>query len=348
VVKLTGKPAHPFLRRGIFFSHRDLNLVLDAYEQGKKFYLYTGIGPSSRTFHIGHLVPFMFTAYLQQAFGVPVVVQISDDEKFLKKDFSINEINEMSYENVRDVIACGFIPEKTFVFSNFKYMGYLYPTVCKVLKLVTNNQIKGAFGVAGSDNIGCTFFPAVQAAPSFPAAFIPQVLGPQFSDAFCLIPCGIDQDLYGRIARDVAARTEYRKPAILHIQFLPALQGTQKKASSSDPNSAIFISDSQKVIKDKIFRYAFSGGQKSLEEHRQLGADLDVDISYQYLRFFLPDDNKLQDIADSYKCGALLTSEIKNVLVQIVADLVEQHNANKEAISREMIELMTSVRRIDQ
>ena len=34
--------AHPFLRRGIFFAHRDLAEVLDAYEKGQGFYLYTG------------------------------------------------------------------------------------------------------------------------------------------------------------------------------------------------------------------------------------------------------------------------------------------------------------------
>jgi tryptophanyl-tRNA synthetase len=32
--KLTGKPAHHLLRRGIFFSHRDLAMVLDKYEKG--------------------------------------------------------------------------------------------------------------------------------------------------------------------------------------------------------------------------------------------------------------------------------------------------------------------------
>lgn len=42
--RLTGKKVHRFLRRGIFFSHRDLTQLLDLYEQGKKFYLYTGRG----------------------------------------------------------------------------------------------------------------------------------------------------------------------------------------------------------------------------------------------------------------------------------------------------------------
>lgn len=62
--RLTGKKAHRFLRRGIFFSHRDLSQVLDLYESGKKFYLYTGRGPSSEALHLGHLVPFLMTKVL--------------------------------------------------------------------------------------------------------------------------------------------------------------------------------------------------------------------------------------------------------------------------------------------
>lgn len=42
IEKLTGKPAHPFLKRGIFFAHRDLQEILDCYEKGIPFYLYTG------------------------------------------------------------------------------------------------------------------------------------------------------------------------------------------------------------------------------------------------------------------------------------------------------------------
>lgn len=40
--KLTGRPAHPLLRRGVFYAHRDLEELLNAYEKGEPFYLYTG------------------------------------------------------------------------------------------------------------------------------------------------------------------------------------------------------------------------------------------------------------------------------------------------------------------
>jgi tryptophanyl-tRNA synthetase len=59
--RLTGKRPHHFLRRGIVFSHRDLELILDRYERGEPFFLYTGRGPSSDSVHVGHTIPFEFT-----------------------------------------------------------------------------------------------------------------------------------------------------------------------------------------------------------------------------------------------------------------------------------------------
>ena len=61
---------HPFFRRGIFYSHRDLDWVLDKYAAGEKFFLYTGRGPSGGV-HLGHLIPIvMGRVYLH--FGYPV------------------------------------------------------------------------------------------------------------------------------------------------------------------------------------------------------------------------------------------------------------------------------------
>ena len=40
-------------------------------------------GPSSEALHLGHLVPFHFTAWLQKTFRMPLVIQLTDDEKFL-------------------------------------------------------------------------------------------------------------------------------------------------------------------------------------------------------------------------------------------------------------------------
>ncbi len=118
--KVTGRPAHHLLRRGIFFSHRDLHLILDDVEKGKPFYLYTGRGPSSGAMHIGHLLPFLFTKWLQDTFDVPLVIQLTDDEKFLWKDLGLEESKRLAVENAKEIIALGFDVEKTFIFSDFR------------------------------------------------------------------------------------------------------------------------------------------------------------------------------------------------------------------------------------
>lgn len=55
----------------------ELHLILDRYEQGKPFYLYTGRGPSSDSMHLGHMIPFVFTQWLQEVFDCPLVVQLT-------------------------------------------------------------------------------------------------------------------------------------------------------------------------------------------------------------------------------------------------------------------------------
>jgi tryptophanyl-tRNA synthetase len=50
--------------------------------------------------------------------------------------------------------------------------------------------------------------------------------------------------------------------------------------SSSSSTSSILVTDSAKDIKDKINKYALSGGQQTVEEHRRLGANLEVDVPY--------------------------------------------------------------------
>lgn len=59
--RVTGHEPHKYMRRGIVFSHRDLETILDRYEKGQPFFLYTGRGPSSESMHLGHMIPFEFT-----------------------------------------------------------------------------------------------------------------------------------------------------------------------------------------------------------------------------------------------------------------------------------------------
>ena len=244
-----------------------MHKVLDDVEKGKPFFLYTGRGPSSDAMHMGHLIPFIFTKWLQETFDVPLVIQLTDDEKFLWKDMKKDETKRLAMENAKDIIALGmeeiatyliwiesyftrlvsgFDINKTFIFSDFQHIsGAFYENMLQIMKHVTFNQVKGIFGFNDSTNIGKIMFPAVQAAPSFSSSF-PFIFGSK-KDVTCLIPCAIDQDPYFRMTRDVAPTLKFKKPALLHSTFFPALQGAQTKMSASDANSSIFLTDTPKV-----------------------------------------------------------------------------------------------------
>lgn len=345
IEKVTGRPAHPFLKRGIVFAHRDLHELLDAYERGQPFYLYTGRGPSSEALHLGHLVPFMFTKWLQDAFDVPLVIQLTDDEKYLWRGLELEEARRLARENCKDIIACGFDVRKTFIFADFDYMGgAFYRNVVQIQRGVTHNTVRGIFGFTGEDNIGKVAFPAVQAAPSFPDTF-PHIFGRR-KDVRCLIPCAIDQDPYFRMTRDCAPRLGQHKPALIESRFFPALQGDTGKMSASVTTSAIFVSDTPKEIKEKINKYAFSGGGATVEAHREHGANLDVDIPYRYLTFFLEDDAKLQHIGAEYSAGRMLTGEVKQQLTSLLQDMVARHQAARAAVSDDVVDAFMAMRPI--
>jgi len=340
---------HTFLRRKIFFSHRELDQIVTNYIAGKPFYLYTGRGPSSTAMHLGHMVPFMFTKWLQEVFDVPLVIQMTDDEKFYFKDGKeLDDYTSLAYENAKDIIACGFDPEKTFIFTDVEYISgghgkEFFKNIIKFRKAVTLNQVKGCFGFEGDSNIGKVSFPPIQACPSFSSSF-PHIFN-GCHDVQCLIPCAIDQDPYFRLTRDYAPRLGNRKPALIHSVFFPALQGAVTKMSASDENSGIFLTDTPKQIKTKINKYAFSGGQDTIELHRKLGGNVEVDVCIKYLNFFLDDDERYESIKAEYAKGDLLSGELKKILIEILQQFVANHQEARKKVDDETIKKFFSCER---
>lgn len=146
--KVTGHKPHRWLRRGLFFSHRDFDKILTRYEKGEAFFLYTGRGPSTGSLHLGHTIPLKFTKWLQDVFDVPLVFMLTDDEKALfKPTLTFEDTLHYAMENARDIIALGFDVKKTFLYSDLKYLSnHFLMNAWEFSKLVTFNQVRGAFG----------------------------------------------------------------------------------------------------------------------------------------------------------------------------------------------------------
>ncbi len=322
ITEHTGK-LHLQLQRHIFFSHRDLDTVLELYEKGTKFVLYTGRGPSGHV-HIGHLVPWIFTLHLQKKFDTRLYFQMTDDEKFLVDDeANLQQTQKYAYENALDLIALGFKPENTFIIYDMQDIDLLYETTLEVAKRITYSTAKAAFGFEESTNIGWIFWPAIQAVP----CFIHKKLTGENVPA--LIPAAIDQDPYWRVTRDIAQKLGYHKPAQIHCRFLPGL-GPGGKMSASEPETSIFTMDPPELVKRKIWN-AFTGGKPTAAEQRKTGADPTVCSIFQYYVYlFEEDDKKLVERERKCKTGEMLCGECKNDLVSRLNKFLEEHRKGRE------------------
>jgi tryptophanyl-tRNA synthetase len=333
--KHTGE-LHLQLRRKLFFSHRDFDSVLDLYEKGTKFVLYTGRGPSGPV-HIGHLVPWIFTKYLLDNFHTRLYFQMTDDEKFIIDDeMTLHETRNFAYENALDLIALGFVPESTFIIYDVADIAYLYDVALAVAKRITFSTAKATFGFQESTNIGWIFWPAIQAVPCF---IHTKLTG---ENVPALIPAAIDQDPYWRVTRDIAPKLGYHKPAQIHCRFLPGL-GVDGKMSASKPETSIFTTDTPAAVKRKIWN-AFTGGKATVAEQKKLGGNPNNCTIFQYFTYlFEDDDRKLLDRQTGCIAGEILCGECKRELTnRIIKFLIEHQKKREEA--RHIVEKFHLVR----
>lgn len=364
---------HPWIKRGIFFSHRRFNEILDAYESYLNdkeknpeatcpIFIYTGRGPSSDAMHLGHLIPFMFTKYLQDAFDCNVVIQMSDDEKFYFKDMPFKTVYELGKQNTKDIIAVGFDPKKTFIFSNHDYRlscREYEELATEMRKCVTFHTLQKIFGFDEQANPGMIDWPIYQCAAAFYQAYPHLFKKP----ALCLVAYAIDQDPYFRLSSQISNTMNKRiksksvsaplrhtfSPCSIIGKFIPPLtfnknasakdRSTGKMSSSISADSTIFLTDTPAQIRKKVNKYAFSGsrGNGTLEDHRRVGGDITLDVACQYLNFFETDDQKLHEIYEGFTSGKLSCGDTKKLLIERLIEIVGNHQKRIATITPEEI-----------
>jgi tryptophanyl-tRNA synthetase len=305
VSDLKSTPGFYTFTNGLMHSHRDFHLFYARLLKGERSAVVSGLNASG-TIHLGHVPVLDTNMFFQREHGAEVFIPLSDDESYVSlKVKSQEEALAHALRLARSMLAYGFDPKRTHIIIDQLYTE-IYNLAVKLSRGVTMSELKSVYSYTNDQNIGLHFYPAIQAAHI--------VLPHEFGIRNTVVPIGPDEDAHLRICRDVAGKFGYEKPAVLHSRFLPGLDG--QKMSKSKGN-AVYLLDGEEAIRRKIMS-AYSGGQVSVEEHRRLGGDPDVDVSYQYLKGYFLKPKEARQVYDDYRKGRLLSGELKMMFFERV------------------------------
>jgi tryptophanyl-tRNA synthetase len=322
-------------RRKIVFAHRDMQKILETVKDKKKFIVMTGLMPTGK-FHLGHMLVVNQLIFYQKL-GAKIYIAVADIEAYNARGQSLEESRRIALEQyLTNYIALGLKPANCEVYfqsersKDAKKSNAYYRLQNMLAKYATFNEFKAVYGEIS---------PGKMISALLQVSDMLHVQLPEFEGASStIIPVGIDQDPHIRLARDISQHVKdfkFNQISSTYNLFMPGLSGG--KMSSSDINSFIALTDSPKEVETKIKKYAFSGGKDTIEEHRRLGGNPEVDVSFQYLKFFFePDDKKLQKIYDNYKSGKMLTSELKQILINKINDFLKEHQKKRKFAEKQI------------
>lgn len=314
-------PDHRYVRRNILFGHRGMKEFLDAHSDGEDVAAMTGIMPSGN-FHMGHKVV-VDTMVMLQEMGAEVTLTAADIEAYNTREMPFEESRELVIEEyLKNYAALGLDLDKTdFYFQSEG--GNRYHTISKKFaRYLTENEVEATYGSTAPNKIASALTQYAD------------ILRPQFDEPKpTVVPVGIDQDPHIRLTREVARKyrdQEFMKPASVYNKFMHGLQGG--KMSSSDPKSYIALTESVENAKEKIDQ-AKTGGQDSLEEHREKGADIEEDMVFELLAFHLiDDDSELDRIRQEYTSGEMLSGELKQIAKNRIEDFLVEHQQRRKEV----------------
>ncbi len=319
-------PNH-LMRRKIIFGHRDFDRILEAMKKGQNYAVMTGLMPSGKM-HLGHkLVVDQLIWY--QKHGAKIYLCVADLESHIARGLSLEEAKEFAnQEYLTNYQALGLDLEDCHVYFQSK-SDSVQKLAYKIGTKVNFSELKAIYGFAGDTDASHIFYPMID---------VSDILRPQLEEfegpVPTVVPVGIDQDPHLRLARDVADRFKgeygFIRPSSTYSRLIPGLTG--EKMSSSDPKSAIFLTDSVEEVREKVDE-AVTGGRHTVEEQREKGGDPDECIIYSiYVYHLIRDDEELLNLRDSCESGDMLCGECKGRAFRLLSEFLEDHEERRREV----------------
>ena len=316
------------IKRDLVLGHKDFSKVYDCITKKKEFAILTGLMPSG-VFHFGHMSVINQVIYYQNL-GAKIYLLAADLEAQLTRNINQEEAEKIAIEEyLLNYIALG-LKKKNLIFY-FQTKGPKkvqdYMNLSKLASAKTTfNEVKTIYGDITPQKL-------ISALTQTADILYPQLEGIKTT----LTPVGFDQHNHCSFTRDIASRMKFSLPAFTFHKLIPGLQGPNTKMSSSKPESYISFSDDEKTVEYKIKKYAFSGGQPTIKEHKERGGNPGIDVSFIWLKYlFEHSDKKLNQIEQDYKSGKLSTGELKEILIEKINQFLKQHNRKREKAKKQV------------
>ncbi len=323
---------HYLLERNIILAHRDFESILEAIKLKKQFIQLTGIA-SSGPLHLGHKLD-IDVYLLFRALGAKSFFVVSDIDAYVSRPDSkvpsLQRAKEYAVELIAHILALG-VPKEEIYIQGRKEPRY-YEFAFEISKKITENEFKAVYGHL---NIGKIAANLLQYSDILHLQ-LPEYFGPTPT----LTGIGFEQDPHARLCRDLARKLPYNfnLPSFVYFSHQSGLQ-EGKKMSSSEPDTAIFLSDSKSEIKRKVNK-AFSGGRDNVEEHRKFGGNPEIDKSYEILFYHNKNTKFIKRVYEEYKSGKMLSGELKKICSDFLIELLSEHQEKVkeyEKYAKEMV-----------
>lgn len=295
------------MRRDFVFAGRDLKKISNCIKNKKKFYVLTGIMPTSNKVHFGTKSIIDMMIYFQKQ-GAETYVLVADLEAAATRGIELKEAKKRALEiHIPCYIALGLNPIKTkfyFQSENNEVRNLAFELSNKA----SLNEYRAIYGNAEPPRIMASILQ------------VADILHPQLRKKMPgIVPVGIDQDPHIRLSRDIASRARkfgFILPSSVNIKFLPSLAGNLKMSKSEE--NSLYLLDDDKEIKRKVIR-ALTGGQKTLNEQKEKGGNPDKDMLFELFRqHLIKDDDKLKQREEDYRNGKISDSENKDYAIELL------------------------------
>ncbi len=293
----------------------------------------TGDRPTGKL-HLGHYIGSLRSrTELQEQYEQFIMIADMQalTDYFERPEHVANSVEEV----VRDYIGVGIMPEKNTIFiqsqiQELAELTMLFLNLVTTSRLERNPTIKSEIILRGFDS-------------SIPAGFLCYPVS-QAADITLfkaeLVPAGDDQSPMIEQTNELVRKfnriynTDCLKETRILLSNTPRLVGIDGKAKASKSlNNAIFLSDSQEEIKEKVFSMYTDPGHVNVRDPGRVEGN----VVFAYLDAFYEDKDEVESLKRQYTKGGLGDVKLKTLLNDTLQKLITPIREQRLAVCQKDI-----------